>query len=162
MTERSLSQIEPEELLSIGVWRFTRCTSGDDTAVVPVRTIPVRSLKGQIAVTHISLANGRRVVGAIGNLDLERPELNEHFLTLSVFDQNGRVIHLARYHDLDVVENGPAALAVFQGLRVEDVFPIAFDLSHLVSVAPASAVGQIRDEPSKRLSRAEVIALAVP
>ena len=120
MTGRSLSHIDLEELARVGVWRFVTCTSPDEIAVVPVRSLPVRSLRGRVAASRITLANGERLVGVIGNLDLKRPDLNEHFLTLSVFDRSGRPFHLARYHDPDAISNGPVALAAALGLRLRE------------------------------------------
>jgi hypothetical protein len=47
------------------------------------------------------------------------------------------------------------------GLSVDDVFPIAFDVSSVVREDKDAAMGRILAEPEERLTRAEMVALAV-
>jgi hypothetical protein len=54
------------------------------------------------------------------------------------------------------------ALATWLNLAVEDVFPIHFNLQGIIEAPSEKLRGVVPDEPRKRLSRAEVIALAVP
>ena len=98
----------------------------------------------------------------LGNIDPTNPRLTEHFLTVSVFRSDGALFHLARYHDLDAIERGPAALAAFLGLSLKAVFPLSYDVSAIVTGLPEVVRGTITSEPRERLTRAEVIALAVP
>jgi hypothetical protein len=49
----------------------------------------------------------------------------------------------------------------FLGLPVEQVFPIRYDLSAFAVGEPSVLCGEIQREPPSRLSRPEVIALAV-
>ena len=83
-----------------------------------------------------------------------------HFLSLSVPSQ-GEWFHLARYHDSDYAENGPVALAQLLGLTVAEVFPITYDLTSYVSGEASALKGTILAEPRERLSRDEIISLAV-
>jgi hypothetical protein len=53
-------------------------------------------------------------------------------------------------------------LSHFLGLPVDDIFPIFFDVRMYAEGDPASLTGYIQKEPRERLSRAEIIALAVP
>ena len=100
--------------------------------------------------------------GFLGNLDTSNVRLTQHVLTVSVFREDGAVFHRARYHDFDARERGPLALASFLGLPLEAVFPIEYDVGNAI-VGPAEILrGAIPAEPEERLSRAEVIALAVP
>jgi hypothetical protein len=69
---------------------------------------------------------------------------------------------LARYHDFDYAERGPEALARFLSLPVEEVFPIAFDIRAYAHGDPHALCGSVRQELRERLSRAEIIAMAVP
>ena len=59
-------------------------------------------------------------------------------------------------------ERGPDALARFLGLPLAEVFPIAYDVSAIVQGAQDSVQGHVLAEPRVRLTRAELIALAVP
>jgi hypothetical protein len=94
-------------------------------------------------------------------VDERSPRLTEHFLTLSVL-HDGRWFVVSRYHDVDYVENGPEALAQFLALSIDEVFPIAYDLRPLAKGDPAALAGKIFKEPRERLSRAEIVAMAVP
>ena len=107
------------------------------------------------------LASGRRVWALIGNVDPTNPRLTEHFVTISV-EHNGRWFTLSRYHDFDYADNGPEALSRFLGYPIDDVFPIAYDIQEYAEGDAAALCGQIRKDPRERLSRAEIIAMAVP
>jgi hypothetical protein len=97
----------------------------------------------------------------IGNVSAGDPRSTEHFLTLSV-ERSGRWFFLPRYHDFDYGERGPEALARFLSLSPDDVFPIAYDLSPYVEGGdPAALSGTITKEPREKLTRAELIAMAL-
>jgi hypothetical protein len=111
--------------------------------------------------TEVKLANGGSCWATICNVDVTNARLTEHFLTLSVI-RDGRWFHLARYHDFDHAERGPEALARFLELPVDQVFPITCDVTRYARGDAAALHGQIRKAPRERLTRSEVIALAVP
>jgi hypothetical protein len=138
------------------VWRYKRGTS-----VVPVRQVPVTKLTGKVVGVQVILANGEKVWALVGNVDTSNARATEHFLTLSV-EREGLWFTLSRYHDFDYAENGPEALARFLGLRVDEVFPISYDIRQYAKGEPAALSGKIHSEPRERLSRAEIIGMAVP
>ena len=144
-----------------GVWSFARGQRGDETRLRPVARVPVSDLRGKLVATRVVLANGHRPWALVGNIDVTNVRLTKHFVTASV-EHEGRWFHLARYHDIDYAERGPRALAAHLGLQVEEVFPIAYDVSGSLRGGVESTVGRILAEPDERLSRTEIIALAVP
>jgi hypothetical protein len=149
------------DLKAYPVWQYVNREGSDETAVRPVKQVPVTHLSGKVVGTQVLLANGQRVWALIGNVDASNARLTEHFLTLSV-ERDGRWFTLSRYHDFDYAENGPEALARFLGAQVDDVFPIVYDIRQYAKGDAAALAGQIRQEPRERLSRAEIIAMAVP
>ena len=149
------------DLETYPVWQYTGREGSDETAVRPVKQVPVASLTEKVVGIQVTLANGRCVWALIGNVDAMNARLTEHFITLSI-GRDDRWFTLSRYHDLDYAENGPEALAKFLGLSVDDVFPIAYDIRKYAKGDPAALAGQIRNEPREKLSRAEIIAMAVP
>lgn len=94
----------------------------DETSMRPVAELPVDSLSGRLASTHLTLANDHRLLALLGNLDLANPVSTEHFLTITVFSPSEERFDLARYHDVDYERHGPAALAAFLRLPLEAVF----------------------------------------
>ena len=156
-----LSSLSPLRLLRSGVWEFEASEGAGDLLVHPVRPLPVSSLDNRFVATELLLANGQPIIGLLSNLTLAAPELNEHFLTLTVFGSNARRFNLARYHDPGIDAHGPTALAAFLSLELSAVFPIRYDVSGVVLGHIAVTLGTITCLPSKRLSRAEVLALAV-
>jgi len=157
---KPVDELTVDDLREHSVWQYT--SLGDDESYVrPIKRIPVTSLTGKEVGTEVALANGDRVWALIGNVDGTNPRLTSHFLTLSV-ERDGRWFHLARYHDFDADERGPKQLAAFLDLAVDDVFPISYDLRSYVKGASEALHGTIPAEPAERLTRAEVIALAVP
>lgn len=143
------------------VWQYTSDEDAGETLVRPIKRIPVKSLTGKVIGTQVRFANGMQAWALIGNIDPQNPRLTEHLLTLSI-EYDGRWFALARYHDFDYAERGPEALARFLGLLIDDVFPIAFDVGECAQGDPDALAGSVRKEPRERLSRAEIIALAVP
>jgi hypothetical protein len=99
--------------------------------------------------------------GLLGNVSLANAETTAHFLSVSVLHAD-QWFHLARYHDAGRAEHGPNALASFLGLAVPQVFPFTYDISRWCIGLPNTVRGTVPAEPLVRLSRAELIALAVP
>jgi hypothetical protein len=143
------------------VWEYADGEGGDETYVRPVGPLPATNLTGKIVGTQVTLANGRYVWALIGNVDASSARLTEHFVTLSVL-HGDRWFTLARYHDFDYAERGPEALANFLALSVDEVFPIAYDIQQYATGEIAALKGQILKEPRERLTRSEIITMAVP
>lgn len=164
-TRKPVDQLLPEDLDAFPVWEFATDEEGvperDETWVRPVGTARVRDFSGRLVGTIVTLANGTRQRAMLGNVDLTNARSTRHFLTLSV-ESGGAWFHLARYHDLDYDVRGPTGLSSFLGLDVDDVFPIAYDISALVADPKTNASGKLLAVPSERLSASELIALAVP
>ena len=153
---KRVDELGSKDLDEFPVWTFV-----NELLVRPVGRIPVRDLSGSLVATRVVLANGTSVRAVLGNIDLANPRATQHFLTLSV-DRDGQRFHLARYFDADYSARGPAALARFLGLALGDVFPIAYDIRTLVRGAPEAACGIVPLEVKEKLSRADLIAMAVP
>jgi hypothetical protein len=157
---KRVEDLSSADLTKFPVWEFLNQDQKGETAVRPVKAIPVRNLIGRLVGTQVRLANGSKVLALIGNVTVNNPRSTRHFLTISFF-QPGKRFTLARYHDFDWNERGPSDLANFLGARVEDIFPISYDLSQFATGDPAALVGAIDAEPRERLTRAEIIALAI-
>jgi hypothetical protein len=151
---KRVEKLTVADLEAFPVWEYTN-TDGPlgETAVQPVKKIPVENLDGRLVGSQIRLANGSDVWALICNVDSKNPWATQHVLTLSVFNK-GTSFDMARYHDYDGNERGPQALANFLGLPVEEVFPIAYDLSRF-------SLGTIPKEPPEKLTRAQIISLAL-
>lgn len=159
--EKRVDELNEADLRYFPVWEYTNEENGGSELLVrPVASLPVSSLSNRLVGTDVRLANGSHVLGLLGNVDLANPRSTRHFLSLTVF-RAGSKFDLARYHDIGVRRFGPEALAAFLGLDVNAVFPIAYDLRELCVGLPEVLVGQLDQEPSERLTRAELIALAV-
>ena len=128
--------------------------------VVPARP-PVATLQNRLVAARVRLVNGDYVWALIGNVDPDSARITEHFLTLSI-EREGRWFRLARYHDFDCAERGPEALSRFLDLPVSAVFPIEYDIRRFVKTWSPALAGAVLAEPRERLTRAELIALAVP
>ena len=159
---KDVTQLTVSDLREHPVWRFTGGDQPSETAVSPVKKLPVTSLTGSLVGCEVRLASGTKMMALLGNIDATNARLTEHFLTLSVYGGDGVVFHLARYHDFDAGERGPDALAAFLKMKKEEVFPIEWDVRSVVTGLPAALRGKIEASPKERLTIAEIIALAVP
>lgn len=161
-TAQTIESVSYDALRTGRVWEFLpESEDRDETWIQPVRDIPVTDLSGRLVATEILLANGQKKLALIGNIDLRDPSKNDHFLMLSIVLPTGLRFHLARYHDPTYEAEGPSGLAAFLGLKMGEVFPINYDISSVAKGVSACIKGSILAEPTSRLSRAELIALAV-
>jgi hypothetical protein len=158
---KRVEDITVADLEVFPVWQYDN-TDGPlgETTVHPVQNIPVQNLDGRMVGTRVRLANGVAVWALISNVDSNDPYATQHFLTLSVF-KKGKCFHLARYHDVASDKRGPEALAAFLSLPIDEVFPIAYDLSRFSSGERASLVGTIPKEAPEKLSDEQLISLAL-
>jgi len=152
--------LSPCELNKYPVWQYLNSDQSGETLVRAVKRIPVSNLGNKVVGDYVTLANGSKLLALLGNIDVNNPQLTEHFLTISVW-QADQWFSLSRYHDFDYAEHGPNALARFLNLDIDDIFPISFDIRRFVSGNDAVLVGKILKEPRERLTRAEIIALAI-
>jgi hypothetical protein len=159
---KDVTHLTPADLREHPVWRFSGNDEPSETAVRPVKKLPVKSLTGSLVGCEVRLACGKKMMALLGNLDLEKASLTEHFLTLSIYREDDEIFHMARYHDFDSSERGPDALATFLKMKKEEIFPIAWDVRHLAVGSPSSLQWSIEAIPKERLTRAQIIALAVP
>jgi hypothetical protein len=159
---KDVSQLTSADFRAHPVWRFTGSDKSGETLVTPIKRLPVKSLSGSIVGCEVKLASGEKIVAMLGNIHADNARLTEHFMTLSVLRVDGEVFHLARYHDFDFNERGPAALAEFLKMKKENIFPIAWDIRHLVNGEKNALHGILEEIPRERLTRAQIIALAVP
>jgi hypothetical protein len=157
---KSIDELSADDLDQHPIWAFAN-DDQDDLLVRPVAESSVGDLTGMVVGTRLRLANGRYVRAMLGNIDLTDPRCTQHFLTVSV-ENDGQWFHLARYHDHDHAARGPEALAQFLGLPLNEVFPMVYDIQSCARGNPRSVAGTIPDVPAERLTRAELIALAVP
>lgn len=139
------------------VWEFVEQPDEheDETWVTPVHPIPVDDLSGRIVGTLAMLADGSVIRAVLANVDLQHSTRHAEFMTISV-EKNGQWFFLARYHDHNFDVSGPDALARFLDRKVDQVFPISYEISRVVSGGMVSAVrGCIPAKPLESLSDSE-------
>lgn len=160
---KPVDQLTPADLAKHPVWEYAHDEEGiegqDETWVRPVARLPISDAGNRVIGTTVRFAGGREVGATLGNLDALRPEKTRQFLVLSVFGPGDALFNLARYFDAWYDTAGPDALAKFMGLPVEDIFPIAYDISKLVAGDPRCTRGLITLEPEQRLTKKEVMKL---
>lgn len=161
-TLRPIESLSVEDMKANSVWEFAVDEEdSDETWVRPVEKLPVKDLDGRLVATRVRFANGSLAWALIGNIDTSNPRSTKHLLTLGI-EREGSWFNLARYFDRDYQERGPAALALFLGSQVDDIFPIHFDLRHCVIGDTASLIGSVQKEPNAGLTRAELLKMAIP
>jgi hypothetical protein len=156
-------QLSPADFTERCVWEFAdnmETELPDETYMRPVAELPVTSLAGRVVGAQLTLANGQQVFGVLGNIDLADPVSTEHFLTVTVFHRGGR-FDLARYHDADYERRDEVALAAFLGLPVDSVFPIRYDITGVAAGNSDCLRRSIPAAPMSRLSKEELIGLAL-
>ena len=151
-----------EDLRRHPVWRMLLTRDSDDELYVrPLKRLPALNLEMKLVGTQVRLANGTSCWAMLSHVDAQKPRLTRHFLS-AAFHKDGKWFHLSRYYDFDHERRGPGALAEFLNLPVDAIFPITYDIRSVAKGDPAALVGAITLEPEEKLTRDEIIALAVP
>jgi len=149
------------DLRGVPVWEYVNDESvAPDTAVRPVRELPVEDLTGRLVGTRVVFSNGSQYWAILNNVSLKSMRSTKHFLGVWI-EKDGRWFELARYHDADFERRSPAELARFIGLPVSDVFPIKYDITDVAIGDPAVLKGTVEAEPEERLTRDQIIDLAL-
>jgi hypothetical protein len=152
-----LSQIIDQRL-----WKYVPAANeGVAAYVAPDSAQRPRSLKNRVIATEVRLADESRLWALLENVDVSLPDFTKHWL-IAHFLIGSRWWKLARYHDLDADQHSPQALATRLGKRLEEVFPIHYDIASACSVSSPALSGTLEAEPAVRLKRAEIIRMAVP
>jgi len=143
------------------VWEYVNDEAkAPETAVRPVEQLPVKHLAGRFVGTRVRLHNGSYQWAMLSNISLGNLRLTKHFLCVGI-EKDGRWFELARYHDVDFERRSPTELAKFLGLLVSEVFPIEYDISQFAIGLPAILRGTIPETPEERLSKDELLKLAL-
>jgi hypothetical protein len=123
-----------------------------------VRRLPVRCLGNRVAATTLSLSNGQRLFGTLDNVSLDHPPATRQFIGVSLYvGGNDLQLQRAQTPTFPCV-NAPGIVRAL-GLRVEDVFPLSYDLTGL-AVGHAEVIrGTIPAERPERLSGEDELAL---
>jgi hypothetical protein len=125
------------------VWEFTagheHIGPDGELVVIPVRDFPVSSLEGRFIGTEVKLANGCLLMAALLGINLAKAE-----------PISGMVVYRANetfmFRRTAPKVSGPEQLAKFLGLRLEDVFPIRYDISQFAIGDAGAMKGEISIE----------------
>jgi hypothetical protein len=124
---KNMEKLTPEDFSAYPVWEFAlELEEIGDLAMRPVPDLPVNDLGNRTVGTQVSLANGSRLWAGLGNIFLDNPRRTKQTLVAS-FYIGGEWVPLSR--EMNAEMYGPDALARRLGLRVEDVFPVTYDVS---------------------------------
>lgn len=155
---KSFSNLTIEDIQKHPIWEYV--SSESDPALRPVEDGRVNNLRNRIIGTQATLENKESHWVILGNIDLSNSRSTLHFLTLTI-EKDRKWFDLARYYDVDYTRRGPKALAKFLGLTIPDIFPIKYDISHLVSGLTEVTKGEINSAPLEVLSKSELIQMAL-
>jgi hypothetical protein len=160
MLTRKLRNLTVEDLKDCPVWEMVEDDKGGDVLVKALKRLPVRTLHNRLVGTQLNLADGSSVWALLGNMSTVDPTSTQHFMTVSVH-RDGDWFDLARYHDVDYSRRDGLALAKFLAKRVQDVFPLRYDVTSVVSGAKQALSGQVPSSPHERLNPDELIRLSL-
>jgi hypothetical protein len=160
MNTKSFTDLTVADILACPIWRFTNRSNNDDLEIEPVHARPCQKLDDMIVGTELVLADGSKMWALLQNIDIHNASLNEHFLTVTL-DCGGKWFPLARYHDIDIDDSGPTALAEVLKRSLSQVFPIKFDIQEEVGSDAPGTTGKVRHVPLNPLTRPEIIKLAL-
>jgi len=124
----------------------------DETWLSPVKRLPVDSLDNRLVGTRLKLANGQTVRGILGNISLRNARATRQFIDVEI-SHNGKSYQLQRAASPMHPYLNAQGLADALGLRIEQVFPITYDLSDVAVGDPKVIKGSIEAELPENLSK---------
>lgn len=168
LTPKPCDKITPEDLAKHPVWTFDLKNEAlpgrDETWMVPVTKLPVSSLNNHGCLANAVLACGKKMTAMLWSIDLTSQRRTEQFIAIA-FWLNDRWWHLSQRPFLS--ESGnleshlPNDLASKLGLDLNEVFPIAYDISQ-IAIGPSEITqGKILIEPREKLTKSQRMALAL-
>ena len=123
----------------------------DETWVKPVTHLPVDSLANRLVGTTLSLANRQRFFGVLSNISVRHVRATRQFIGVEIFHER-KSYALQRAQSPMIPYLNAAGLADALGLRIEQVFPISYDLSG-IAVGDAEIIkGSIEAEIPEELT----------
>lgn len=161
---KAAGELSPSDFTTHPVWEYAdemESQMPDETYMRPVERLPVGSLANRLVGVQLTLFNAQMIFGILGNIELTDPLSTEHFLTVSVFRSDGERFDLARYHDVDHSRRDEAALAAFLGLLAPAVFPMQYDITGIAVGHPDCLRRRILATPLSRLSKEDLISMAL-
>ena len=147
LAAKKIEDLMPDDFSVSPVWEYVlELEVADDMLVRPVVVLPVTNLANRIVGTRVRLANGTMLWAELGNLDLQDPPETRRCLMLSLLWGN-QWAHFFPRHDFGQKGEAAASLASTLGLPVDDIFPIAYDVSDCCVGNPEVVRGSVEAIP---------------
>ncbi|MEX2358995.1 MAG: hypothetical protein WEE51_11765, partial [Pirellulaceae bacterium] len=156
--KKELQSLSIADLKEHPVWRFTDNPEVEQE-IETVHAHSLRDLEGVLVGAKVKFADGSRKWALLENVNRAGKKVNDHFLTITVENQD-KWFRLARYHDDEIDDQGPSALAKFLGKKVTEVFPIRYDLRIPLMSDSGRMIGKIEKSPEQPLDSDELKVLA--
>lgn len=160
MNERKIETLTHRDLADHAIWEYVIDVEERGVWVIPSSSASISAFDNKLVATMVTLANGIQLHALIGNVLPSDSEATKHLLTLSVLI-GSEWFTLSRYHDFDYSTNGPNDLARKLSLPIADVFPISYDLRHVVVGKDSALKGEVLADATEKLTREQIVALAL-
>ncbi len=153
--------LRPDDFKIYPLWRYLNKDEMGETMAAPLKKLPAKSADECLTGIEVRLASGKMIWALICNVSGDDAYATKHLMNISFFE-DGKVFHLARYHDACRDIYGPEALSKFLGMKIDDVFPIQYDLRALFSAGdPSALAGTIDKDPAEMLNKRQILDLIV-
>lgn len=157
---KPLSELTISEMDLYPVWEYVIDDRYDEFYIIPVPRLPVTSLKTRFICTDITTHSRNRYRAILDNIDLTDQLMTDTFLSATIIIDD-EWFTLARYFDITYDLNGPSQLSENLKLNIEDIFPIEYDISSIVSGSHINTIGYIPLKPSIILPIDDIIKMSV-
>ena len=164
---KPIATVTEAEFRRFPLWRYTldERANEDETWASPIRLLPPLKLSAKSPAGLACIATDLRFADGSTHFGLLSPlsgvaELDEQATTVSVFFAGAR-LDLAGYYDVETDRLSPNDFAKQLDRRIEQVFPISYDVSKFFGGPPSKWRGMVFERPQRPLSREEYIDLIV-
>jgi hypothetical protein len=155
MMKKIMSELRINDFMKYPVWEWD-LRSDTDCTIKSIDKYPVSEMSNRIVGTYCKTNSNDEIFCVISNIDLEDPKATDLFITISVMEED-REFYLARYFDVDYDRNGPESLSKWLNKKMEDIFPISWDISKIVSGKSIVKRGIINSIIKNKLTEEEIM-----
>lgn len=159
---KPLEDVTPEDIELCWLWSFVPSKDGR-LWLKPVKINKTDKFFDRLAGCKVIFADGTSCTAFIAGIDLEVPQFSKHNRELHLWIEGRGWFQLAQYFDSAELKAscGDEVLCELLGKRLDEVFPIAFDLRNRAKSDSPCLSGRFEHNPPWGITRQEVMELLV-
>ncbi|WP_156117495.1 hypothetical protein [Collimonas arenae] len=157
-----LRDVTPDDICKNWLWQYVPSKDGE-LWVKPIHVKKTDKFSQRLAGCQVTLADGSSMWALIEGINVETPEFSKHNKELIIAIDNYGWFRLAQYFDSRELKEirGPEILCDLLGKKIDEVFPVEFDLRDRAKVDSSCLRGKFEVDPVWGMAQSDVMMILV-